>query len=561
MKRVKILAAICAASLMFGNLISCSQSEEPQSTPSDNSGNTDSGNEEKPSYDDSALSETTIFVVGDSTVCNYILEDGSFTDKTYYYPRYGWATQLSNYLSSKAIVKNLALSGRSSKSFLIEENYTTLKNEIKEGDFLIIGFGHNDEKSDDSERFTDASKDVTDPTSFKYSLYENYVKLAESKGATAIICSPIVRASSTDDYTGANGHKTATGDYEKAAMELGEEKNIDAVNLTSITAKIWKEAGYNEALNFHAIPQGTSTDGGVTVTPNYKTADTTHINVYGAKRIAYEFANAIYNSDSSLKPYINTGKLTLPTKENDLVKNPGYVWVDYEAADWKSYVPSSNFSTISADWYGTAFGDCGGDPTSSSNGFVATETSEGVFKVGQTGTTSPKGKINSTADGIAFAFKQLPVSKNFTLTAKAEVLTVVAGKNQAGFGLMLRDDCYTPNKIPVGTNYVSSSLYASGTAETTVNFSRESTKLNLTSNKISSLWSVGETAEFSIERVGQVVKVKTTYKGQTYEETYTDFDFVAKDSDYFYAGMFATRGTTAEFTELNLTVTGESQGA
>ena len=561
MKRVKILAAICVASLMFGNLISCSQSEEPQSTTLDNSGNTDSGNEEKPSYDDSALSETTIFVVGDSTVCDYIREDGTFTDASYYYPRYGWATQLSNYLSSKATVKNLALSGRSSKSFLIEENYTTLKNEIKAGDFLIIGFGHNDQKSDDAERFTDASKDVTDPTSFKYSLYENYVKLAESNGAKAVICSPIVRASSTNDYSGAYAHKTATGDYEKAAMELAEEKNVDAVNLTSITATIWKTLGYDEALNFHAIPQGTSSDGGVTVTPNYKSADTTHINVYGAKRISYEFANAVYNSASSLKPYVDFTKLVMPSKQKDLVKNPGYVWVDYEAADWKNYVPSSNFTTVSPDWYGTGFGDCGGDPTSSSNGFVASETSSEVFKVGQTGTTSPKGKITSTADGFAFAFKQLPVSKNFILTAKAKVLTVVAGKNQAGFGLMLRDDCYTPNKLPVSTNYVASGLYASGTAETTVNFARESGKLVLTSDKIASLWSVGDTAEFTIERVGQVVKTTTVYKGVTYEKTYTDFDFVAKDSEYFYAGMFATRGTTAEFTEVNLTVTGESQGA
>ena len=34
------------------------------------------------------------------------------------------------------------------------------------------------EKYDDATRFTDASKPITDQTSFKYSLYENYIKLA-----------------------------------------------------------------------------------------------------------------------------------------------------------------------------------------------------------------------------------------------------------------------------------------------------------------------------------------------------------------------------------------------
>ena len=57
------------------------------------------------------LDPITIYLVGDSTVC-------SFTDG-YYYPRYGYGTQLGNYLDEKATVINLALSGRSSKSFIL----------------------------------------------------------------------------------------------------------------------------------------------------------------------------------------------------------------------------------------------------------------------------------------------------------------------------------------------------------------------------------------------------------------------------------------------------------
>ena len=137
----------------------------------------------------------------------------------------------------------------------------------------------------------------------------------------------------------------------------------------------------------------------------------------------------------------------------------------------------------------------------------------------------------------------------------------MAGKNQAGFGLMLRDDCYAPNKIAVSSNYVSAGLYADSASSCIANWKRESGLLKVSENKISAFYNNDETAEFSIERVGQVVKVKTVYKGNAYETTYTDFDFVAKDSDYFYAGMFGTRGTCVEFTDVVLTITGESQGA
>jgi hypothetical protein len=65
----------------------------------------------------------------------------------------------------------------------------------------------------------------------------------------------------------------------------------------------------------------------------------------------------------------------------------------------------------------------------------------------------------------------------------------------------------------------------------------------------------------TIERVGQVVNVSVVYNGQTYTATHTDFDFFAVDTEYMYVGMFSTRGTVVEFTNVVFTITGESQGA
>jgi len=86
-----------------------------------------------------------LWVVGDSTL-------SSFEDK-YYLPRYGYGTKLQEYLDDEIIVKNIALSGRSSKSYTTEPEYQTLLSGMKKDDYLIIGFGHNDEKTE-NDRYT-----------------------------------------------------------------------------------------------------------------------------------------------------------------------------------------------------------------------------------------------------------------------------------------------------------------------------------------------------------------------------------------------------------------------
>lgn len=121
-------------------------------------------------------------------------EDCSFTD-SYYLPGYGYGTQLEEFLDlgAGASVNNLAMSGRSSYSFTTEANYKTLKAEIKAGDYLLIGFGHNDEKGEDG-RYTNPNLTVDDntqlagrPVSFKNVLYNYYIKIAEEAGDTHVL--------------------------------------------------------------------------------------------------------------------------------------------------------------------------------------------------------------------------------------------------------------------------------------------------------------------------------------------------------------------------------------
>lgn len=573
LKLKKVPAALAALSLVLaaGFFTACSSDDDNSDGSGPDKENTGGGTTV---YDDSSLSAATLYVVGDSTVCDYgyydkngaVLDSSSIkiTDSTYFYPRYGYGMQLYNYLSSKITVNNLALSGRSSKSFISESNYTTLKENIKKGDFLIIGFGHNDEKSDDADRFASASDSTDTEGSFKYNLYNYYVKVALDAGATPILCSPVVRLSSSNDYSGSNGHVTSNGDYGKAVVELGTEKGVQVVDLTSITKELYTTLGYDKAIYFHAMTSGSSQ-----TEPKLSSADGTHVNIYGAKMIASKIAATIKSSSCALAPYISS--TTEPTQEADLLINPLYTYVEYTAVDWSTYDPATlyasdtsvsyggQFNTTTEGWYGTAFGDCGGNPAVGKNNFFATETSTGVFKVGQS--TSKKGKIAGSSEGYAFLFRQVPVSDNFTITAKAKVLEQQNTK-QAGFGLMLRDDCYVPtNDKSIVSNNVTASVYADGDSSCVVNYSRESGSLKKSSNTLSGLYATDDTATFTITRTGQVVTVTTVYKETTYTTTYTDFDFVAKDNDYMYVGLMATRGTVVEFTDVTYTKTGESQGA
>jgi hypothetical protein len=250
-----------------------------------------------------------------------------------------------------------------------------------------------------------------------------------------------------------------------------------------------------------------------------------------------------------------------PTK-TDLVANPNYQVPDYMAPDLEAYKPATHFTTITDGWYGTAFGNTGGSPQSSSNGYIAKEVSEGVFRVGQhLDSGSNKGKFQNADDGFAFLFRQVEANKNFTLTVSGKIIYTGSTK-QAGFGLMLRDDCIIGQSATgsVNTNYVTAGFLCND-SNMSVNFYRENATLKKGSATVSSLAAVDDEFTMTIERVGQSVTVTVVYGGQTYTSTHVDFDFFAVDTGYMYVGMFANRGTVVEFSNVEFTITGESQGA
>lgn len=547
MKNKKWLALLLSAAMVVPvAFAACADGNDggEENPPAGDTG--DTGNE---TVDTSTKFTGKIYLVGDSTVCGF--------NDNYYLPRYGYGTQLYNYINCDANqIVNLALSGRSSKSFITESNYATLTNSISAGDYLIIGFGHNDEKNE-ADKFTEPNGDKSTSGSFQYSLYENYVKLATEKGATPILCTPIVRLDTGDNYNGASGHITSDGDYAQAIRNLGEDAETTVVDLTALTKADYTALGNAKAADYHSW---TATKDGVR-----DGLDKTHTNLYGAKMNAYYIAQEILKSDCALKANVKTNAVK-PTYETDYNAsiNTDYVEPDYKAPDLSTR--SSVWSTVKdTDWYASAFGDIGGENNATTSNFTIQQISNNSFSIGNS-TSSAKGKIASNGDGIASVFMQLEPNRNFEITAEVELTTVTAGAvKQSAFGIMLRDEMYvdTYNTSAKGNSVIAGGY--TGSSDSTkycYNYQRLDGSLKSSSYLgTETNFTQGQTFTLKMTKKNRTVTCTVTAGSTDYTMTYTDVSFEGIDTQYSYLCLFATRGIVATFSNVNYVAGDISTGA
>ncbi len=493
----------------------------------------------------SAAGEHTLWLVGDSTVC-------SFSD-SYYYPRYGYGTQIGNYLTADWTVQNLAMSGRSSKSFLGETNYETLKAGIKAGDVLVIGFGHNDEKAE-PDRYTDPNGDYQTAGSFAESLYTNYVKMAKDKGAEAILCTPIVRRNGSGTLSDANCHITKEavvngvtypgGDYAKAIRDLGAATSTPVVDLTAQTKALYESIGAEGTLKLHAWTGMKETS-----------VDDTHLNIYGAKKVAYMLTSDVKAQGvTALAAGIDLSKGE-PT-EAERVPNPDYKEPDY-SSDLAASVLWPDYKATLADgktitFKGTVFGGMGGASKVGWANQALEPDKDGNMHVAA---LNGQGKIASKEDGFAMYYYRLPAGVPFTFTATAKVNSF-GGTNetlasQCAFGLTARDDMYIDKG---GDKSILSDYVVAGSVANSNCFYRKDTSLH-----------AGPALSTNVAK-DQSYDLSIVYNGDGYACTFGnepaqsggyDFQLTSVDPDYVYIGLFASRNVDVTYSNINLVVEGE----
>ena len=461
----------------------------------------------------------TIYIVGDSTGCHY----AESADATYYYKRVGFGDKIADYLKEgSAEVVNLALSGRSSKSFLKGDNYQTMIGNIGAGDILLIAFGHNDEKIENAELGTTPNGDKDTAGSFKNSLYVNYIKPAQDKGAVPILCSPIVRLPKGTDFSDAELHKTNGGDYAADARSLASELGIGFIDLTELTKAEYERVGFTEAANYHAASLETS-------------IDHTHLNNYGAKMVAYLIASNAGNT--ALADYVVDAPV-FPDKATELVVNPDYVPPSDE--DLTGDDLNSSVWSTTAPWYGSAFGVIGGTPAVNSANYGIAENGSGV----QVYNLNGKGKISSTVDGLVLYYQPVAANENFQISADAYINSVDTANDQVSFGAIMTDKVLVDTRLDT---YSMGNYVAAGPINMAKGPRGGYAKINNSLSYGPDLTDVPE--------AGDTVHVSVVKNGTNYTVTYGDcvstYNLTSEQmKGIIYVGLFASRNADITYSNI-----------
>ena len=204
-----------------------------------------------------------VYMVGDSTMSN---------KKAEVYPETGWGQVFDEFFDEQVTVHNHAVNGRSTKSFITEGRWQTVLDSLKQGDYVFIQFGHNDQKDQDSARYTD-------PYGTYSQNLEKYVRESRDKGATPILLTSIVRRKFDE-----NGQLLDThGDYPLAMRAVAKELDVDLVQSMgdepSKEVYLWTEPN-------DRFPEGRQDD--------------THLRVVGAKKVAELVANELVKLPNDL---------------------------------------------------------------------------------------------------------------------------------------------------------------------------------------------------------------------------------------------------------------------
>ncbi|MDO9554471.1 rhamnogalacturonan acetylesterase [Rhodonellum sp.] len=206
-------------------------------------------------------SQITIFLVGDST-----LADKPYSGSN---PEKGWGQIFPLYFKDGVRFENHAVNGRSTKSFRSEGRWKKVLNRIQPGDYVLIEFGHNDQKSDSKDRYAAADTD------YRANLIR-YVRESREKGGKAILATPISRRSFDE-----NGKLTDThGRYSEVVREVAAELGVPLWDLHKKSIALLEQFGVEKSkeLFLHYRP------GDYNRLPEGK-EDNTHLSPTGAFKI------------------------------------------------------------------------------------------------------------------------------------------------------------------------------------------------------------------------------------------------------------------------------------
>ncbi|MEN4761792.1 rhamnogalacturonan acetylesterase [Chryseobacterium sp. C39-AII1] len=227
-----------------------------------------------------AQQKPTLFLIGDSTMANKENPDKN--------PEHGWGQVLGQFMTNGIEIQNHAMNGRSSKSFRTEGRWDKVEKQLKKGDFVIIQFGHNDQKLKDSTKFTNPY------TQYRANL-ERYVNEARAKGAIPILMTSITRRNFNENGVLIDTHK----EYPLVVRMVAKDMKVPFVDMQLLTEQLEIAAGSEKSKLLHLHFKAGEN-------PYYTKdkSDDTHLSRLGAESVAKLAVKDLKTLKTGLEKYI-----------------------------------------------------------------------------------------------------------------------------------------------------------------------------------------------------------------------------------------------------------------
>jgi lysophospholipase L1-like esterase len=223
--------------------------------------------------------DISIYLIGDSTMA---------IKKEDRRPETGWGEMMQQFFNDNAQIKNYAVNGRSSKSFIDEGRWQAVYDSLKPGDYVFIQFGHNDQKYKDSTRYTNPT------TIYKQNLIR-YISESREKGANPVLLTSIARRKYNEYGVFIDSH----GLYPTVTREVAKEYNVPLIDLHLLSEQLILSKGEINSKSLYLILEPGKYE-------NYPEGkeDNTHLNPYGATEVAKLVVDEIIRQDLALKSYL-----------------------------------------------------------------------------------------------------------------------------------------------------------------------------------------------------------------------------------------------------------------
>ena len=225
----------------------------------------------------SAPPKIKVFIIGDSTASIKLKK---------HYPETGWGMPFADFFTEEVIVDNRAQNGRSTKSFLAENRWASVMDSLKEGDYVLIQFGHNDE--------VPTKKNATTPAEFQQNL-KRFITDTRSQKAIPVLITPVARRSFDEAGTFVDTHAA----YSLLVKAVATAQHVPLIDLNTKSIALLEKAGPEQsAYYFNHLQPGEH--------PNYPDGkvDDTHFNELGARAVAQIVLQEIRNLQPDLAKYI-----------------------------------------------------------------------------------------------------------------------------------------------------------------------------------------------------------------------------------------------------------------